>query len=307
MWTHISCLLQDCLCFKYSISYFNKSSLYKLIFGQNVVGVLRYVNYCLGSRSIIELLRILLAVIRTWFYQVMLNLCSSQNLQRGQKFTLGWQCYQKHHGLCPSLLLNETQRPLALEPCESTVLTGAHVGLQSPGYLEGRQKKRFQERSGSDWEGLMGVVWDFNFYPESLEGLMENFKQENHIKSVFHKGNHSVIWKTELSWPVGSNFLGKGVCGLTWNTNKIPRLHYDYDRNYIVSIDHIGENGNLYGLDFHFLETLMTEHLFTWLLTICGTSSVKLLYKSFAHFSIKLFELSLFICKSFSCNIHIGY
>lgn len=41
------------------------------------------------------------------------------------------------------------------------------------------------------------------------------------------------------------------------------------------------------------------EHLFTWLLAIRDTSSVKVLYKSFAHFSIKLFELSLFICKGF--------
>ena len=80
----------------------------------------------------------------------------------------------------------------------------------------GRQKKRFQERSGSDWEGLMGIAWDFRFCPESLEGLMKNFKQENHmIKSVFHKGNHLAIWKTELSWPVGCNFLGKVVSGLT--------------------------------------------------------------------------------------------
>lgn len=116
----------------------------------------------------------------------------------------------------PSLLLNETKCLWHWNLIKAQCVTGAHVGLQSPGYLEGRQKKRFQERSGSDWEGLMGIAWDFKFCPESLEGLMKNFKQENHmIKSVFHKGNHLAIWKTELSWPVGRNFLGKVVSGLT--------------------------------------------------------------------------------------------
>lgn len=133
----------------------------------------------------------------------------------------------------PSLLLDETKclwhwNYVSKAQC----VTGAHVGLQSPGYLEGRLKKRFQEVTRSDWEGLMGIAWDFKFCPESLEGLMKNFKQENHmIKSVFHKGNHLAIWKKQSYHDQWAQLSRKScLWAHMWNTNKIPCLDYDYDR-----------------------------------------------------------------------------
>ena len=145
--------------FKYSISYFNKSSLYKLIFGQNVVGILRSVNYCLGSRSIIELLRILLAVIRTWFYQVMLNLCNLQNLQWGQKFPLGWQCCQKHHPLCPITAPQWDPNASGTETLlKHGVCHRSTCGAPEPWLLGGEGRRRGSKR-GLGQTGKAWCVW----------------------------------------------------------------------------------------------------------------------------------------------------
>ena len=71
------------------------------------------------------------------------------------------------------------------------------------------------------------------------------------IKSVLHKGDHLVIWKTELIWTVGSNFLGKVVCGLTCEIQtKYPVCIMIMIGITLLSVDHIGENGNPYNLDF---------------------------------------------------------
>ena len=117
--------------------------------------------------------------------------------------------------------------------------------------MEGKTGDKIQERPESDHKGSVSVVWNFKFYPENLEGLVENFsKKITWWNLCFITITIPVIRKTELLWSMGSCFIGKVcLCIHTWNIHKIPCLHYDYDGNYIVCRDQFGENGSLCGLD----------------------------------------------------------
>lgn len=62
-----------------------------------------------------------------------------------------------------------------------------------------------------------------------------------------------------------------------------------------------------YGFNLHFLMTTSAKYFFTCLLTTKVFPFVKCLFKSFAHFSIKLSDLFLLICRNMCMHISRFY